>query len=121
LIDSEKAFRVADGNETGVMMRKSNLFLVFIAINLCLFCLMFLHAFFQERADLPLLNQKAELVKRLELTDLCLFTEARYTRHPSQADLNTPFQDHPLSLEHFPAGSLLGPPEGVKRRYEKLD
>jgi hypothetical protein len=50
------------------------------------------------------------LVRELRLTDLCLFTEARYTRHPSQADLHTPFQDHPLALEHFPSGSLLGPP-----------
>ena len=91
-------------------MRKSDLFLVFIAINLFLLCLMFVHASFQETADLPLLNRKAELVTRLELTDLCLFTEARYTRHPSQADLNTPFQDHPLSLEHFPSGSLVPAP-----------
>ncbi|WP_411293302.1 hypothetical protein [Thiohalomonas denitrificans] len=51
-----------------------------------------------------------ELVRELRLTDLCLFTEARYTRHPSQADLHTPFQDHPLALEHFPSGSLVGPP-----------
>ncbi len=27
------------------------------------------------------------LVQRLGLTDICLFTEARYTRHPSQADI----------------------------------
>ena len=52
-----------------------------------------------------------ELVRELRLTDLCLFTEARYTRHPSQADLHTPFQDHPLALEHFPSGSLVGPPK----------
>lgn len=52
----------------------------------------------------------ARLVARLRLTDLCLFTEARYTRHPSQADLHSPFQDHPLALEHFPSGSLLTPP-----------
>jgi hypothetical protein len=39
-----------------------------------------------------------------------LFTEARYTRHPSQADLHSAFQDHPLALEHFPSGSLITPP-----------
>lgn len=43
------------------------------------------------------------------LTDLALFTEARYTRHPSQADLHSAFQDHPLALEHFPSGSLIPP------------
>lgn len=50
------------------------------------------------------------MVRRLGLTDLCLFTEARYTRHPSQADHFAPFQDHPQALEHFPSGSLLAPP-----------
>ncbi len=53
---------------------------------------------------------RGRLVKSLRLTDLALFTEARYTRHPSQADLHSAFQDHPLALEHFPSGSLLGPP-----------
>jgi hypothetical protein len=53
---------------------------------------------------------RTEMVRRLELTDLCVFTEARYTRHPSQADRFTPFQDHPFSLEHFPSGSLVAPP-----------
>jgi hypothetical protein len=43
------------------------------------------------------------------LTDLALFTEARYTRHPSQADLHSAFQDHPLAFEHFPSGSLIPP------------
>ena len=51
----------------------------------------------------------AALVQRLGLTDLCLFTEARYTRNPSLADLHSAFQDHPTSLEHFPSGSLVGP------------
>jgi hypothetical protein len=50
------------------------------------------------------------MVRRLGLTDLCLFTEARYTRHPSQADHFAPFQDHPQALEHFPSGSLVAPP-----------
>jgi hypothetical protein len=58
----------------------------------------------------------AALVRQLQLTDLCLFTEARYTRHPSQADLHSPFQDHPLALEHFPSGSLLLPPAILSNR-----
>ena len=53
---------------------------------------------------------RAALVRRLGLTDLALFTEARYTRHPSQADRFTPFQEHPTSLEHFPSGSVAAPP-----------
>jgi hypothetical protein len=55
--------------------------------------------------------QKRELVRRLELTDLAIWTEARYTRHPSQADFFAPFQDGPSSLEHFPAGSVVAAPE----------
>jgi len=63
------------------------------------------------------LLSKQELVGELGLTDLCLFTEARYTRHLSQADLHTPFQDHPMSFDHFPSGSLVSPPN-VVRGYE---
>ncbi len=58
-------------------------------------------------------NGMASMVARLRLTDLALFTEARYTRHPSQADLHSAFQDHPLALEHFPTGSLIGPPASL--------
>ena len=50
------------------------------------------------------------LIRELGLSDLSLFTEARYTRHPSQADRFAPFQDHPAALEHFPTGLLLPPP-----------
>lgn len=42
----------------------------------------------------------------LGLTDLCLATEARYTRHPAVSDPLAPFMDHPGSLEHFPSGSF---------------
>ena len=49
------------------------------------------------------------LVAALQLTDLSIWTEARYTRHPSQADRFTPFQDFPGALEHFPAGSIMAP------------
>ncbi len=58
----------------------------------------------------PSLAQKSALVRTLRLTDLCLFTEASYTRHSSMADLSTPFQDSPCAFEHFPSGSLLAPP-----------
>ena len=54
---------------------------------------------------------RAELVRALGLTDLAIWTEARYTRHPSQADFFSAFQDTPGALEHFPAGSVVSPPE----------
>ena len=56
----------------------------------------------------------AAIVGRLQLTDLVLTTEARYTRHPSQADRFAPFQDHPGALEHFPSGSVIAPPPALR-------
>jgi hypothetical protein len=95
-------------------MRKSTIFLTYIAVNIALLAAMFVHAAREREAAIPLLNGKAEMVRRLQITDLCLFTDARYTRHPSMADLHTPFQDYPLSFEHFPSGSLVLPPEHLR-------
>lgn len=55
-------------------------------------------------------HEARDLAARLGVTDLALFNEARYTRHPSQADRHAAFQDHPMALEHFPSGALLPPP-----------
>jgi len=102
-------------------MRKSNVFLIYLAINIFLLFLLFTHASFKKKADMGFLKEKVEMVRRLELTDLCLFTEANYTRHLSQADLHTPFQDSPMSLEHFPSGSLVAPPKSLRKTNEKVD
>jgi len=102
-------------------MRKSNIFLFAMLINLGLFSLMFIHAAYQERAERPFLKERSRIVKSFELTDLCLYTEANYTRHLSQADLHAPFQNYPMSLEHFPSGSILLPPETIKRINGMLD
>lgn len=91
-------------------MRKSDHFLLFTAFSGMLWILMFLHSHHEQAMAHAARQERTKLVKELLLTDLCLFTEARYTRHPSMADLHSPFQDHPLSLEHFPSGSLLSPP-----------
>jgi hypothetical protein len=45
----------------------------------------------------------------LGLTDLCVATEARYTRHPAVSDPMAPFMDHPGAIEHFPTGSWWRP------------
>ena len=102
-------------------MRKSHLFLIFLTGNILVFSLIFVHAAFQQKADRHILQEQREMVKRLELTDLCLFTEASYTRHLSQADRHTPFQDYPFSLEHFPSGAILLPAQIIKRTNGKLD
>lgn len=95
-------------------MRKSSVFFIYLAINFILICLLLVHASFIKKNRMPLLMEKVDMVRRLELTDLALFIEARYTRHLTQADLSTPFQDHPISFEHFPSGSIVGPPSHLK-------
>jgi hypothetical protein len=50
------------------------------------------------------------LVRNLALSDLAVFTEARYARHPATTDRFVAFQNHPMALEHFPSGALLRPP-----------
>lgn len=97
-------------------MRRSNLYLAFLATCVVLFAAMLVHASAVRRHAAAGLERTADLVRRLELTDLCLFTEARYTRHPSMADVNSPFQDSPLSLEHYPSGSLMAPPDHLEGR-----
>ncbi len=96
--------------------RKSDLFFIYLLVSMLLLGFMFIHARVREHLDMPLLNERAEIVRVLGLTDLCLFTEARYTRHPSMADLGTPFQDHPMSLEHFPSGAIVPVPPHLKQR-----
>jgi hypothetical protein len=91
------------------ILRRSGLYLGLTGIGLVLLAATFAGVAMQRDARAPQLAQRAALAEHLELTDLALFTEARYTRHPSQADLHSPFQDHPGALEHFPSGSLVPP------------
>ena len=102
-------------------MRKSSAFLLFLLLNGVLLTAIGFHAAWRQEADRPRLLEKKKLVAQLGITDLCLFTEATYTRHPSQADRHTPFQDSPLAFEHFPSGSLVPPPPLVKRPHARLD
>lgn len=92
-------------------MRKSDLyFIVIVTLGTALF--MILSVYPSRNADLhrTMMEDQKREVRELQLTDLCLFTEARYARHLSQADLHSAFQDHPLAMEHFPSGSLVLPP-----------
>ena len=97
-----------------MLARKSDRFFLFIAASTLLIGFAFVHAGIRAARELPRLQQQAEMVERFDLTDLALCTEARYTRHPSQADRHTAFQDHPVSLEHFPTGSIIGPAHHLK-------
>ncbi len=70
-----------------------------------------LHAAASAPAEAARMAASAGLVRAAGLTDLALFPEARYSRHPSMADLHTAFQDSPMSFEHFPAGVFAPRPE----------
>ena len=93
-----------------VMLRPSLLFLAGIAAGTLALGAAFGHAAIRQHADRPAGEARARLAGQLTLTDLALFTEARYTRHPSQADLHSAFQEHPAALDHFPSGSFVPPP-----------
>jgi len=96
-------------------MRPSTAAFLFFAIVSSLFALTFIDAMLRQPAAVASMAQRARVVSDYGLTDLALFTEARYTRHPSQADLHSAFQDHPVAFEHFPSGSMIPPPAGLRR------
>ncbi len=91
-------------------MRPSDRFLLVVALLLAGLEAARLHALHRGRERRAEVAAMASMVRRLGITDLVLATDARYARHPSQADRFAPFQDGPRSLEHFPSGSLVAPP-----------
>ncbi len=97
------------------MRRKSTCFLTFLALNLLALLAIAADLASSSSATARAIVEQRALVKSLALTDLVLFTDARYTRNPAMADLHSPFQDSPSSFEHFPSGSLLYPPVTVRK------
>jgi hypothetical protein len=94
-------------------MRRSNTYLTcLLALFIGLIATLIDAGFSQRYSEARMARSRA-LVGQLGLSDLALFTEARYTRHPSQADLHSAFQDHPGGVDHFPSGSLILPPQSL--------
>lgn len=100
--------------------RRSTIFLCSMTGLTLLFAAMLFHARGRQAAEMAGLERTAGLVAEAGLTDLCLFTEASYARNPTQTDLQTPFLEHPVSLEHFPSGSLMLPAEQPKDRHAEI-
>jgi hypothetical protein len=96
--------------------RKSDIFFTLAALGTAALALMAADAHHRSGSAAADLKEKTMLVERLELTDLCLFTDARYARHPSMADLHTAFQDSPMAMEHFPSGTVTPPPPHLRPR-----
>jgi len=99
-------------------MRKSDIFILFLTASSLLVLVTVVDAILQQEASTELLQNRSKLVEELDLTDLALFTEARYTRHITQADLHSAFQDHPMGLEHFPSGSIQPPPLFLQEKFK---
>ena len=104
-----------------MVLRRSTIYLGTTAGLILVLGGIFLYASHVVISSGPLFVRKTALVRQLELTDLCLFTEASYTRHLSMTDPSTPFQDSPMSLEHFPTGALVEPPPHLVRSSGKND
>ena len=88
-------------------LRKANIALTVLATLLLLFGLTLVDAAWRSQPTDDAASRA--LVRELGLTDLSLFTEARYTRHPAMADNHAAFQEHPAAFDHFPSGSILMP------------
>lgn len=87
------------------------MFILVIALEVLILSSLLYFSWRPERMTEEEFRVKQILTEALGLTDLALTTEARYTRHPTMADLTSPFQDHPASLDHFPSGSSFTRPD----------
>lgn len=95
--------------------RRSALFLNAIALLTFTLAGLLVHGRHRIDSSAPVFAANAALVRQLQLTDLCVFTEASYTRNPSVTGIASVFQDSPLTLEHFPSGALMQPPPHLRR------
>jgi hypothetical protein len=96
-------------------IRKSHVWIFSVALGFCGLALFFaVHPALLSVGYADRLSTQQRLAAELEITDLCLFTEARYARHLSQADWHSPFQDHPTTLDYFPSGSVVSPPPSLR-------
>ena len=93
-------------------MRPAHIFVIIISSLLVLDTALYFHVRFQrETVQRPAARLNDIVTAGLGLTDLCLATEARYTRHPAVSDSMAPFMDHPGAIEHFPTGSFWAAPQ----------
>jgi len=86
-----------------------------LAIVIAVFCLWsglsYLHYHIRQIESEQQLKLRRQFQKAVGLPNLAITSAARYLRHYSIADLTTPFQDYPASLDHFPAGFAFAPPD----------
>jgi hypothetical protein len=92
-------------------VRGSRVFFIFLFF--CLLALLLLAVRSRQAVSdfQPVVRDLEEITAAMELTDIAFSNDARYARNPSQADLFSAFQDYPGSIEHFPSGSIIAPPD----------
>ena len=92
-------------------MRRSQGFFLFISVCLVAVVALAVRSKVAVSEFRPEAQELAKIATALKLTDISFSDDARYTRNPSQADLFSAFQDYPGSIEHFPSGSIIAPPD----------
>ncbi|HQG31154.1 MAG TPA: hypothetical protein PLA83_04435 [Deltaproteobacteria bacterium] len=96
-------------------VRKSEMLMLYLALNLLACTVLLFHAFISSESGSGRIREERAFVRSLGLTDICLFTEASYTRNPAVADRHTSFQDSPMCFDHFPSGALVALPPHLNR------
>lgn len=91
-------------------MRPSLILLTILLSLLLIDSGLYFHIQSNRSVDQQFQHIRAITTAAIGLTDLCVSTEARYTRHPAVSDSLAPFMDHPGAIEHFPSGSFWIPP-----------
>jgi len=103
-------------------MRGSTRFALLMMIGMTLmFFLLCVHPHLDHTEIIYARALRRTMVANLGITDLCLFTEAPYTRNPAVTDGHAPFQNHPLALEHMPSGALIRPSYRLSLPANALD
>lgn len=91
-------------------MRPSYLFIATVfSVAVCAICVTGQIEARQDRVS-QIYSAAAKIVTDLGLSDLCLSTEARYTRNPVATDKLVVVMDHPGGIDHFPSTLFWAPP-----------
>ena len=85
---------------------KQRIFILMMLFEVLILASMVIAGHFSAIHREPVRRCNRQLVRMFDLTDLAIWTGARYTRHVSQADIFSAFQDSMGALEHFPEGTL---------------
>jgi len=81
-------------------------FFIFISIEFICVLGFYIWGQIKESERQVILQKEQIIAQKLLLSDFCLTTESRHTRHISMPEWIAPFQDFPAYLEHFPSSSF---------------